>query len=68
MRKVIYTIHATNYSTTDYNLIKNLPQSAYSVHLEEIKPTETKEQKEKRLERMKRKLDAIALSRAVARV
>lgn len=67
MRKVIYTIHATNYSTTDYNLIKNLPRSAYSVHLEEIKPTETKDQHEKRLERIKRRLDAIALNKVVAR-
>ena len=65
MRKVIYTIHATNYSTTNYNLIKNLPKSAYSIYLEEIKPTETKDQREKRLERIKRRLNAIAV---VARV
>ncbi len=64
MRKIVYIIKSTNTETTDYNLVKDLPQSAYTIHLKEIKPTETPKQREDRLERMKRKIDAIILNKA----
>lgn len=65
MRKVVYTVKTAthSYRTTDYNLVKNFPQSAYTVELQEVKPEESEKQKAERLERMKRKLDAIALHR-----
>ena len=64
MRKVVYIIKSTNTRTTDYNLVKDLPQSAYIIRLDEIKPTETPKQRKDRLERMKRKIDAIILNKA----
>ena len=64
MRKMIYVINETNERTTDYNVVKNLPQSAFHVEFEDVREEETKEQRKTRLERMKRKLDAIALNKA----
>lgn len=66
MRKVIYTIHSTGYATTDYNMVKNLPQHTYSVTLQEIKPQEDEKKRKERLERIQRRQDAIALRKKMA--
>lgn len=64
MRKVVYTIKKTGYKTVDFNLVKNLPEHAYTVSLEDVKESESEKQREERLKRMKRKIDAIILNKA----
>ena len=64
MRKVVYTIKKNGYKTTDFNEVKNLSECAYTVSLEDIKVDESEKQKKDRLERMKRKIDAIILNKA----
>lgn len=70
MRKVIYIVKTANYTyeTTDYNVIKDLPQSAYKTVLREIRPEEAEKDRQARLERIKKRLNAIALHKVTAGV